>query len=99
MKTFLQIACVLCFIASGTSAYAQSEEDSAIVLREGQTFTQLFDSLTSGLIPGRVPYGVLYDRVMGYGNLSPEDTVRSAYAFFQAWWDRSSTAVRLSKAP
>jgi hypothetical protein len=93
MKAFLQIVCLLCFVASGTTAYAQSETDSAIVLREGQTYTQLFDSLTSGLIPNRVPYGVLYDRVMGFGNRSPEDTVSSAYAFFQAWWDMEHSRV------
>ena len=35
----------------------------------GRTYSQIFDSLSTGLIPSRIPYGVLMDRVYGLGSL------------------------------
>jgi len=59
------------------------------MLNDSESFQQLFDSLTTGLIPSRIPYGALYERVISH-TWPPEwhngDTV-SKYSLVQAWWD------------
>ena len=34
-----------------------------------KNYSQIFDSLSTGLIPSRIPNGVLYDRVYGWSGL------------------------------
>lgn len=95
-KNFRFLLPILCIVLSTYSAQAQSGLDSnGYVLNDGESFQQLFDSLTNGLIPSRIPYGVLYDRVLSH-TWPPEwhngDTV-SRYSLFQDWWDMEHCRV------
>ncbi|MEO6832964.1 MAG: hypothetical protein ABI378_10735 [Chitinophagaceae bacterium] len=90
MKRFLFIilSCILLLYTNHT--YAQSSEDSTINIPEnGRTYTQIFDSLTAGLIPMRVPYGVLYDRVYPWSGADAwqNDDTASVYQLYQTWFD------------
>jgi hypothetical protein len=54
LKILMSMLCLLPF-----TLFAQEE----LVIDAGhQTFQQAFDSLTTGLISSRIPYGVLLDR-------------------------------------
>jgi hypothetical protein len=75
---------------------AQTATDTIpMFLSEHQTFEQAFDSIGSGLLPARIPYGVLYNRVMGWGATATlkDDTVTSPYSFYQAWWDMEHSRI------
>ena len=87
MKTKILIG--LCFIAimQSTKIVAQENEDRNI--------TEVFDSLTTGLIKDRIPFGVLYDRVFPWSNLNEwdnEDSIHN-YKLFQAWFDLENSNV------
>jgi hypothetical protein len=71
-----------------------SPADTGGIATNGRTISKIFDSLTTGLIPGRIPYGVLYDRVYGWTNLQiPNDTVFDNYTLYQSWLDMESSRV------
>ncbi|MEO6833017.1 MAG: hypothetical protein ABI378_10935 [Chitinophagaceae bacterium] len=59
---------------------------------DGRTFQRIFDSVGSGLLPARVPYGILYDRVIKWYNPQQLDTLTQS-TLFQAWWDMENSNV------
>ena len=61
MKSNLTILfCIAFYSVIGQGFYPDSIETN------GRTATQVFDSISAGLIPSRIPYGVLYNRVAGF---------------------------------
>lgn len=77
---------LLCLINS-KMINAQTDSNSSITSL-GKTYTQIFDSLTSGLIKERVPNGILYDRVVkDWSYLESNNNYTDPYRMFQAWWD------------
>lgn len=66
-KIFRFLFPLLCCVLLTRSVKAQSGLDSnGYVLNDSESFQQLFGSLTTSLIPSRVPYGALYDRVLSH---------------------------------
>ena len=59
MKKLLTI--LLAILLHPVLGYAQVADTIAA---NGRTYTQIFDSLSTGLVPARIPYRVLYDRVL-----------------------------------
>jgi hypothetical protein len=55
---------ILIALAFSKTLLAQPGTDSTFYLQENQTYQELFDSLTSGLIRARIPNGMLYNRVV-----------------------------------
>ena len=52
-------------------------------------YSEIFDSLATGLIPNRIPFGNLNDRTAGWGGLAEwqnNDTV-STTQIIQSWYD------------
>ena len=69
-----------------TPATAQTEMD---IDANSKNYSQIFDSLSTGLIPSRIPYAVLYDRVNGWSGLDDwqgGDTT-SVRRLLQSWYD------------
>ena len=77
---------------------AQTEID---VSSNGKTYSQLFDSLSTGLIPARIPYGVLYDRVYNWNELDTWKTgdTSSLARLYQAWYDAEQSVVDSTQRP
>jgi hypothetical protein len=67
MKIHL-IICILAILLSHLSIFAQSEPIE--IEAENRTFFQIFDSISTGLVPSRIPHGVLYDRVYPWSSLN-----------------------------
>ena len=87
MKLRICAAIILLF-TSGlfTTAKAQTE----ININAGsKTYSETFDSLSTGLTPSRIPFGILYDRVYGWSGLDnwgSGDTT-SISRLLQGWYD------------
>jgi len=93
MNRFLCYILGLFFVS--TSAYAQSDDSTIFIPHNDRTYTQIFDSLTAGLIPARVPYGVLYDRVYPWSEAAAWQSgdTTSMYRLFQTWHDMEYSRV------
>jgi Putative serine esterase (DUF676) len=54
-----------------------------------KNYSQIFDSLSTGLIPARVPYGNLYDRVYNWSGLDVWNNgdTSSISKLYQTWYD------------
>lgn len=67
MKRILRLI-ILIWVFAGliNTTHAQTEID---IDPNGRSYSQIFDSLSTGLIPARIPYGTLYDRVYGWSGL------------------------------
>lgn len=86
--------CLLIIILSAINNIAQAQTETDIAAN-GRTFSQIFDSLSTGLIPSRIPYGILYDRVYPWSGLSQwtnGDTTSVAH-LFQSWFDAEQSVV------
>ena len=57
---------LLLFLFSFSETKAQTIPEIAA---NNRSFSQIFDSLSTGLIPARIPYGILMDRVYGWAGL------------------------------
>ncbi len=81
-----------------TKIYAQTEID---ISPNGKTYSQLFDSLSTGLIPARIPYGVLYDRVYNWNELDTWNTgdTTSLARLYQAWYDAEQSVIDSTQRP
>lgn len=55
-------------MVGGVFAPAKAQTEMEIDANS-KTYSQIFDSLSTGLIPSRIPYGILYDRVYGWSGL------------------------------
>jgi len=95
MKRFLRkLILILVFSITGFAVHAQTEVE---IEANGRSYSQIFDSLSTGLIPSRIPYGTLYDRVFGWSGLDTwidSDTV-SVSRIFQSWYDAEHSVVNL----
>ncbi|MEX0966261.1 MAG: T9SS type A sorting domain-containing protein [Bacteroidia bacterium] len=75
--------------------FVAKAQDTVSIASNGRAYPEIFDSLSTGLIEERIPYGVLYDRVFPWSNLtewSDGDTISSMRAR-QAWWDLENSHV------
>ncbi len=75
---------VFSFAANTIQAQTEIEIDA-----NGRTYSQIFDSLSTGLIQARIPYGTLYDRVYGWSGMSEWQSgdTTSVAQLFQGWYD------------
>ncbi len=93
---------IIAFIAICFLAQQESKAQTEIEIDpNGRSYSQIFDSLTTGLIPSRIPYGTLYDRVYGWSGLeewSNSDTL-SLTRFFQAWFDAEESVINAGQRP
>lgn len=85
MKKIIIMA-LLCLQFSSV-IHAQDNEEA--IAYNGRTYIEIFDSLSSGLIQSRIPYGILYNRVMDWSHLDTWTNMdtNDTYRLFQAWWD------------
>lgn len=98
MKNKLLYLLILITLSVSNRVYAQTERE---IEANGRTYSQIFDSLSTGLIPARIPYGVLYDRVYPWSGLSEwtnGDTTSVAH-LFQSWFDAEQSVVDASIRP
>lgn len=81
-----------------TKLNAQTEIE---VNANGRSYSQIFDSLSTGLIQSRIPYGTLYDRVYPWSGLSKwvsGDTTSVAH-LFQSWYDAEKSVMNPLSRP
>ncbi len=98
MKNKLLYLLMIIALSVSNRAYAQTEIE---IDANGRTYSQIFDSLSSGLIPARIPYGILYDRVYPWSGLSQwtnGDTTSVAH-LFQSWFDAEQSVIDPSVRP
>ncbi len=97
-KKIYSIAVLIVFTFSCATLSAQTEFD---INGNGRPYVTIFDSLSTGLIASRIPYGTLYDRVYGWSGLSSwnnGDTTSSA-RLFQAWSDAEQSVMSAATRP
>ena len=86
------IGLLLFVIGNGafTKANAQIEIQAA-----DKTYSEVFDSLSTGLILNRIPYGVLYDRVAGWSGLDKwtQNDTANISLLKQGWFDAEQSIV------
>lgn len=94
MKKFLLTALLLATLPCISVAQQQGGTESEIEAN-GRTFQQIFDSLTTGLIKSRIPYGYLYNRVYPWTQLDEwqDGDTTSMYGLFQRWFDVEQSYV------
>lgn len=80
------------FVISAYSSQAQIEIE---IEANGRSYSQIFDSLSTGLIPSRILYGTLYDRVYGWSGLDTWQSgdTTSVSRLFQSWYDAEQSLV------
>ncbi len=89
---------LLLFLSCFSTAEAQTTQEIEVGNR---TYGQVFDSLSTGLIPSRIPYGILMDRVYGWAGLAEwanGDTV-TASQLFQTWYDGEEAYINPANRP
>ena len=99
MKFKIYAAIILLF-TSGlfTTANAQTEIN---ITAGSKTYSETFDSLSTGLIQNRIPYGILYDRVYGWSgldNFQNSDTI-SVSRLLQGWYDIEQSYINIAVRP
>ena len=79
-------------------AKAQTEID---IDANSKTYNEIFDSLSTGLIQSRIPYGVLYDRVYGWSGLEnwQSGDTTSLSRLFQTWYDLEQSYTDSTQRP
>lgn len=98
MKNKILSLLIVILLSVNPRLYAQTEID---IDANGRTYSQIFDSLSTGLIPSRIPYGILYDRVYPWSGLSQwtnGDTTSVAH-LFQSWFDAEQSVIDPSVRP
>lgn len=91
-RIILYTILILISFVFGYAAQAQTEIE---IEPNGRTYSQIFDSLSTGLIPSRIPYGTLYERVYGWSGLDAwqnGDTTSVSHVF-QSWYDAEQSVV------
>ena len=81
-----------------TAAKAQTEIN---ITAGSKTYSETFDSLSTGLIQSRIPFGILYDRVYGWSGLdnwSSGDTT-SVSRLLQGWYDIEQSYTNSANRP
>lgn len=97
MKIPFLLFCAIIFgcTVQNANAQATSLDSIEIELSDNQTLTQAFDSISTGLIKSRIPYGVLFNRTAMWsgGSERNSDTIRNEYDLYQAWYDMDKCIV------
>lgn len=68
---------------------------------DNRTYSKIFDSLSTGLIPNRIPFGTLYDRVYQWSALTEwqiNDTT-SLKHLYQSWYDAEQAVTDSTLRP
>ena len=81
---FIKFLLIILSLAILNVAKAQT-----IIQESGKKYSEIFDSLATGLIPSRIPYGNLNDRTAGWSGLAEwqsNDTL-STTQLIQSWYD------------
>ncbi|MBY0478851.1 MAG: hypothetical protein K2Q24_14475 [Chitinophagaceae bacterium] len=97
-KSYLTLFCTLFFLFYFNNAQTQAIPEIEV---NGRTYSQIFDSLATGLIPGRIPYGILMDRVYGWSALNDwnnSDTL-TASRLFQTLYDAENAVMDSTVRP
>ncbi len=90
-KKIHSVLFIIVLAFSCTVLQAQTELD---INGNGRPYSVIFDSLSAGLIPSRIPFGTLYDRVYQWSGLSEwknSDTTSAAH-LFQSWSDAEQSS-------
>ncbi len=90
-----KISYLLLLIAVTFSSYKLNAQTEIEINANGRSYSQIFDSLSTGLIPSRIPYGTLYDRVYPWSGLSQwlnGDTTTMSH-LFQSWYDAEKSVM------
>jgi hypothetical protein len=99
MKLRIYTICFLLVVGGFfTTAKAQTEIDINV---NSKNYSQIFDSLSTGLILNRIPYGVLYERVFGWSGLDnwQSGDTTSVSRLFQGWYDIEQSYINASLRP
>jgi hypothetical protein len=93
IKIAILLIGILCFTAK---ANAQTEIQAGT-----KTYSQLFDSLSTGLIPSRIPYGILIDRTYIWSGLDTwqNNDTTSIRQLYQAWYDAEQAVINPTNRP
>ena len=93
-KNLHNLILIFIFCFAGFPVQAQTEVE---IEANGRSYSQIFDSLSTGLIPSRIPYGTLYDRVYGWSGLDTwgNGDTTSVSRLFQSWYDAEQSVVNL----
>ncbi len=89
-KKLHYLAIILVLLFGANTLRAQTDING-----NGRPYSVIFDSLSTGLITSRIPYGTLYDRVYGWSGLSEwknSDTTSAAH-LFQSWSDAEQSVI------
>jgi hypothetical protein len=93
IKIALLLIAILCITIN---AKAQTEIQAGT-----KTYSQIFDSLSTGLIPSRIPYGTLMDRNYIWSGLdvwNNNDTT-SIRQLYQGWYDAEQAVINAANRP
>ena len=73
-----------------TKTKAQTEIQAAT-----KTYSEIFDSLSTGLIPSRIPYGTLIDRTYIWSGLDAwqNNDTTSIRQLYQGWYDAEQAVI------
>ncbi len=99
MKLRLYTLILILFIG-GTLNFAKAQTEIEIN-ENSKTYSQSFDSLSTGLIPSRIPFGILYDRVYGWSGLEnwQSGDITSVSRLFQTWYDLEQSYIDSIQRP
>jgi hypothetical protein len=81
IKIALLLIAIICITVN---ANAQTEIQAA-----SKTYSEVFDSLSTGLIPSRIPYGILMDRNYIWSGLDEwqNNDTTNIRQLYQSWYD------------
>lgn len=94
-----KLHCLLLIIGLASTANIAQAQTEIDINGNGRPYSTIFDSLSTGLIPSRIPYGTLYDRTYEWSGLSDwknADTTSSSH-LFQSWNDAEDEKGILKK--
>ena len=99
MKYKIKIITLAIFVISMvTKVNAQTEIN---ITAGSKTYSETFDSQSTGLIQNRIPFGILYDRVYGWSgldNFQNGDTT-SVSRLLQGWYDIEQSYINPNLRP
>lgn len=90
------LAFILCCYAAKINAQTEIN-----ITAGSKTYSETFDSLSTGLNPSRIPFGILYDRVYGWSgldNFQNGDTT-AVSRLLQGWYDLEQSYTNSNLRP
>lgn len=96
------IQCITGILLLFLFQFPKSQAQTITEIEAGnRTYSQVFDSLSTGLIPSRIPYGILMNRLYGWAGLAEwnsGDTI-TASRLFQIWYDGEEAYINPANRP